>query len=212
MSHTLEQRAVIFDIGGVMVRICHTWQDAAAVTGIETPLLPPEPVSLMDAPGFDAYQAGEIPLEQYTSLLASFLGCTPEQAFLAHQGILKDEYPGIGQLVEELTHAQVVTGCLSNTNAPHWVDLTQHPRFETVHKLQFKMASHEVGLAKPDPRIFELYCQTIGLAPAHITYFDDNRANVESAVSLGWNAHLIDPEGDTVAQMRQVIASLMASV
>lgn len=70
------------------------------------------------------------------------------------------------------------------------------------------MASHEVGLGKPDAAIFRRYESEFGLAGQAILYFDDHLPNVQAARSVGWNAHQIDPEGDPVIQMSVVIFSL----
>jgi putative hydrolase of the HAD superfamily len=48
--------------------------------------------------------------------------------------------------------------------------------------------SHEVGLAKPDPRIWALACERIGVAPAELAFVDDGAEACESARAFGINA------------------------
>ncbi len=48
--------------------------------------------------------------------------------------------------------------------------------------------SHEVGLAKPDPRIWALACQRIGVAPAELVFIDDGAEACDSARAFGINA------------------------
>jgi 2-haloacid dehalogenase len=50
------------------------------------------------------------------------------------------------------------------------------------------VVSGEVGLAKPDRRIFELAIHRCGLTPASTVYIDDIRSNVEAAHLLGLHA------------------------
>jgi len=45
--------------------------------------------------------------------------------------------------------------------------------------------SHEVGLAKPDPRIFRLACDLLGATPEEVIFVDDVEANVEAARAIG---------------------------
>lgn len=52
------------------------------------------------------------------------------------------------------------------------------------------MYSHEVGLAKPDPRIFSLAAQRIGLPSGEIVFVDDRPDNVEAARACGLHAIL----------------------
>jgi putative hydrolase of the HAD superfamily len=55
--------------------------------------------------------------------------------------------------------------------------------------------SGDVKLGKPDPAIYTLLADRHGLDAQRIWFVDDNRANVEAASALGWQAlHLPAPE------------------
>jgi putative hydrolase of the HAD superfamily len=45
--------------------------------------------------------------------------------------------------------------------------------------------SSQVRLRKPDPAIFVLTCERLGLAPEHCLFVDDLRCNVDAATELG---------------------------
>ena len=45
--------------------------------------------------------------------------------------------------------------------------------------------SSQVGMRKPDPAIFRLTCDRLGLDPADCLFVDDLRCNVEAATALG---------------------------
>lgn len=45
--------------------------------------------------------------------------------------------------------------------------------------------SSQVGLRKPDPAIYRLTCERLGLAPHQCLFVDDMRCNVEAAADLG---------------------------
>ena len=47
--------------------------------------------------------------------------------------------------------------------------------------------SHEVGLAKPDPRIYELTATRLGVRPEEIVFLDDQPGHVEAARAAGWH-------------------------
>lgn len=161
-----------------------------------------------DLPAFDQYQAAEISEEEYLAAIAAWGGCSPEEARLIHNHILIEPYLGTEELVDELHEKGFSTGCLSNTNAPHWEELTSPVRFPAISRLQGKMASHLVGMNKPDPEIFLLYAETYDLQPNEIAYFEDNRANFESAAGVGFQAKHIDPSQETVPQMREFLEGL----
>jgi 2-haloacid dehalogenase len=68
--------------------------------------------------------------------------------------------------------------------------------FETAEKLfpvltEFddRVVSHQVGLVKPDPAIFQLLLDRHGLDASRCVFIDDNEANVVAAKGLGFVTH-----------------------
>lgn len=79
------------------------------------------------------------------------------------------------------------TGLISNA----WTDTRgylQKNRFEDA--FDFIVISSEVGLLKPDPRIFQLALDRASAAPAAALLVDDMPANVEGAAAVGISAIL----------------------
>jgi len=193
-----------------MARISHSWEEAARHAGIAIQRDATCATPFTDLPAFDQYQAGEIPVEAYLAAISEWAGCSPEEARQLHNLILIEPYPGTEELVEELHARGLATGCLSNTNELHWEELTSPTRFPAISQLQGKMASHLEGMNKPDHRIFQLYADRYSLEPHQIAYFDDNGPNATAAGEVGFQTLRIDPNGDTVAQMRGFLVSLGA--
>jgi len=191
-----------------MAEISHTWEDAARSAGVSCSKVGSSSTKLQALAAFDEYQGGGIPLDEYLEQLAEFVGCSTSDALRVHNGILVVEHPGIGALVNELQASGLNTGCLSNTNEPHWEVLALNGQYPAIKSLKMKMASHLVGINKPSPKIFELYCTTYGLAPENILFFDDYAANVSAAQSCGWNARWIDASQDTPTQLRAHLSEL----
>lgn len=52
--------------------------------------------------------------------------------------------------------------------------------------------SAELGIKKPDPKIFELACQKLSVRPEESLFMDDNIENIESAQKLGMETILWD--------------------
>jgi len=72
---------------------------------------------------------------------------------------------------------------LSNTNPIHMdFILARYPFMQTFEGL---ILSHEVGLLKPDRRIYELTLERFGLEAAQSVFIDDILANVEGAQAVG---------------------------
>lgn len=54
--------------------------------------------------------------------------------------------------------------------------------------------SSQVGMRKPDPAIYRLTCERLGLAPSQCLFVDDLHCNVDAAASLGMTViHCPDP-------------------
>jgi HAD superfamily hydrolase (TIGR01509 family) len=198
---------VVFDIGGVLVRICQTWQEAIEVAGVASIRRDGPSIPLTDFAAFNAFQATEITEEEYLKQLADFVGVPISEAIRIHVAILREPYPGIDLVIDGLKAEHIATGCLSNTNAAHWHALTQTEQFSVIARLDYRAGSHELGCAKPDPCAFQTYIAKFGLDNRQILYFDDSRANADVARSLGWESHLIDPWGDPPAQIQAILAA-----
>ncbi|WP_297448579.1 HAD family phosphatase [uncultured Alistipes sp.] len=50
--------------------------------------------------------------------------------------------------------------------------------------------SYEMGMAKPDPEIFEAMIRRTGIDPSRSLFIDDSKSNVETARSLGFRTYL----------------------
>ncbi len=75
---------------------------------------------------------------------------------------------------------------LSNATSRLHEDL----RFLGIHdEFDLVLSSADLGVAKPDPRVFALACARIGRQPQECLFVDDQAANVDSATAAGLIAH-----------------------
>jgi epoxide hydrolase-like predicted phosphatase len=67
--------------------------------------------------------------------------------------------------------------------------------------------SAEVGMAKPDPRIYQLALEKLGAAASESVFLDDFRENVEGARAVGMQAiHFTQPE-QALQELKQLLAN-----
>jgi glucose-1-phosphatase len=78
---------------------------------------------------------------------------------------------------------------LSNTNEIHWAWITRNYE-ETLAGLDHLFVSQEMGLEKPDPRIYQEVTRVSGYAPEEHLFLDDIAENVRGAESIGWHGHV----------------------
>ena len=195
-------RLVCFDLGGVLIRICRTWAEGCRVAGVphRTPEAGADDPIAGIADLHRRHQMGEIDVSTFARLCSDRLdGLYAAQEILAvHRAWILGEYDGIAVNVEQVHRHQVATAALSNTNEEHW---RRMPEFASFGLIEHALASHELGMVKPEPQIYRHLEERLGVAGAQILFFDDLTANVTAARHRGWNAVLIDPEQETAPQV-----------
>ena len=65
--------------------------------------------------------------------------------------------------------------------------------------------SHEVGVAKPDPAIFRLTQERLGVEAHEIVFLDDHDPHVQTARAFGWHAVW---HRDTAASINEITATI----
>lgn len=101
----------------------------------------------------------------------------------------RDWIPAMRSYLTTLFDAGVRTGLLSNNIIELVDDLeASYPDFLT--RFHTRVWSCQVGLAKPDPRIFDLAIAKMGVPASDILYIDDRRENVMVATTRGMLGHV----------------------
>lgn len=187
----MPEPCLVFDLGGVLIDVAPAEETiaglaAASATPVERlrgPLreaFTQRPYSLAER-----FQAGEVDagafLAELDAMLERPLG--PEQLRRAVEAMLRAPVPETPALLDELA-ARYRVACFSNTNPIHWRHALE--RFGFMQRFQPRLASHEVGLVKPDPRVFDRVQTQLGVAAGDCVLIDDRAINVDAARSAGW--------------------------
>src|SRR5262249_13062795 len=144
---------------------------------------------LMDV--WTAGSVGTIMIEEVERRVGEILGLDQAQVD-AFMDDLWQEY--LGELNAELTayfaglRPRYRTAILSNSFAGARSKEQEHYQFGDLCDLI--IYSHEEGMSKPEPRIFELTCERLGVQPTEIVFLDDAEANVAAACALGMHGIL----------------------
>jgi putative hydrolase of the HAD superfamily len=67
--------------------------------------------------------------------------------------------------------------------------------------------SAEVGLVKPDPRIYHLALEKLGMLPGESIFLDDVLVNVEAARSAGMSAIQFSQPEKTLEELKQLLSN-----
>jgi glucose-1-phosphatase len=191
---------VCFDLGGVVVRICRSWDEACRAAGVRprgtfddqrngdvSQLVRLHQTGLIDLPAFAERFSrtwnGRFSAEEITAI---------------HLAWICGEYEGVGDLITRLNALDVHTAALSNTTAEHWAQLDQYAAFTHIRR---RFGSHQLGLVKPDPEVYRAFERECGVKGEAIVFFDDLPENIAAAAERGWRAYPIDPDGCTATQI-----------
>ncbi len=194
---------IIFDLGGVLIRLCEGWDHACRLAGV-TPTRP-----LADADMGQVIrlvhqeEVGALEHGKFFDLVGPLLGLTPMQTLAMSNAWLCGGYPGIDDLIDSINHAGLQTACLSNTNGNHWRAMTDpgHPNGLPLDRLHHRFASHLVKDRKPNPSIYRHVEQATGTPGQCILFFDDSAENIAAASAQGWQTCHITDTQNPVDQM-----------
>lgn len=175
-------KAVIFDLGRVLIHYNHvrTLEAVAAVCRTDLAAVQSAMREVSDAVGI-----GEMGVDDLHEYFVEHLGATQDfdlflNAFCA--GEARDE-DALAYAVDIQSRSGVTVGIISNTNEGHvrWLD-TYVPELK---RLDLVMMSNEVGMAKPDPAIYLLALDLLGIDAEKAIFVDDLEENVAAARALG---------------------------
>ncbi|QDY65793.1 HAD family phosphatase [Glutamicibacter halophytocola] len=206
---------VYFDYGGVMTgpvpetidawvaaegivpasfsRVLNAWMSrsvpgATPIRDLETGALPPDQFEAKLAAELETRDGSSVPPEGLLGRI--FAQLHPDE----HMFNLAAELRGLGLRV----------GLLSNSWGPSYPWDRIDPIFDPV------VISEQVGLRKPDRRIYQHAVQKAGAIPERTLFIDDAEANLQGAGQLGLRTLLHRSPAATTAGIAQLVPGLMA--
>jgi epoxide hydrolase-like predicted phosphatase len=185
-------RAIIWDVGGVLVRTEDrtTRQQLAARLGMTYEELGR---LIFDSPSAVLAALGKITTQAHWESVRKALKLSPEELTAVPDMFWGGDYLD-RDLVDYIRslRPRYRTGLLSNA----WDDL----RSMLTHKWQIIDAfnqviiSAEVGVTKPDPRIYRIALGRLEVQPYEAVFIDDFAENLEGAQAVGLHTiHFMDP-------------------
>ena len=100
--------------------------------------------------------------------------------------MLAGEIPGTVDVLTALRATGIRLVALTNWSAETFP--VARERFDFLAWFEGIVVSGEVGVNKPDPRIFEHLLERFGIEPAEALFIDDSPANIDTATALGFRA------------------------
>jgi epoxide hydrolase-like predicted phosphatase len=197
-------KGLLVDFGGVLTtNVFDSFRAFCADEGLDPEaikrLFREDPRALACVRGLER---GELSEEQFAERFGELLELEPER----RAGLVERMFGHIQPdeaMVDALRRARaqgVRTGLISNSMGAGRYDRSTFPAlFDGV------VISGDEGLHKPEPAIYELGCERVGLAPAECVFVDDLRENCEGAEAVGMTAVLHRGADRTLPQLEELL-------
>lgn len=198
--------SLIFDMGGVIIDLdLKECFDRIAEFGLDSHMDVATLSTDRDDDGgaifhkvFHKYQKGLVTTQQFLDVVRSKCDrpVSDQEALDAWNSMIVDIPKARLEMLCRLRKMGKKVFLLSNINDAHW-QITLHKfilgRGYTVEQCcDHAFLSFEMGLEKPDPKIFGEVIRQTGVDPSRTVYFDDVLENVETARRLGLMARQVD--------------------
>jgi epoxide hydrolase-like predicted phosphatase len=200
MSPDSSQKALLVDFGGVLTT--DIWASFSAFceqrgldAGAAKQLFRENPEALATLRGLET---GEVEPADFERRFAALLRTEPDGLVEGLFADLRPDQPML-EAVGRARVAGVPTGLISNS----WV--MDHYTDEIRALFDAAVISAEVGLHKPQPEIYLLAAERLGVAPEDCVFVDDLRANCAGAEAGGMTAVLHRGAAETISRVEELL-------
>jgi epoxide hydrolase-like predicted phosphatase len=201
----LSIQAIYWDIGGVLVRTGDPLPRTALAQRLGMSYQDLESLVFGSEIGRKA-QRGEITEAERWNYLSQELGIQPEEVSLVRQAFfggdfLDQELVAYLQRLKPRYKLGVISNAMNGTRQFIEVQCGLAGLFDTL------TFSAEVGVMKPDVRIFRHALDSLGVEPASAVFVDDFFHNVEAARLLGMQAVHFQSPAQAMAELEQILTA-----
>ena len=119
--------------------------------------------------------------------------------------------PAMVRALDQLAAAGYRLACITN-NVPsgHGAGMARSGDTKDAYEQVFArfeavLESSKAGVRKPDPRIYQMMCEQLGLEPAQCVYLDDLGINCKPAAALGMAAIKVTSGEQALADLSQLL-------
>lgn len=197
-----EPRFIYFDLGNVLLFFDHhrAARQMAELAGVSEA----QAWQVVFENDLDLrYEAGQISSRQFYEEFCQSTKSQPDYESMLHAfAAIFDLNARIVPIVAHLHAAGYRLGILSNTSEAHW-NYVGRGRYAVVHYFfSVRALSYEIGVMKPDPKIYQEAVRLAGVPPEEIFFMDDRPDNVTAACNAGFDAVLFRDANQLAADLR----------
>jgi len=196
-------KAVIWDMGGVIMKTEDSLprENLAKRLGISRLAL--EDLIYGSESGRQA-ENGTITDDEHWNFVAASLGLSREEI-----GKVKTEFWAGDRIDQKIVNfirslrPSFLTGLLSNAWLSTRAEITKY--FDFLDIFDVVIFSAEVGMSKPDPSIYQLITEKLGISASEAVFMDDLYQNIKVAQKLGMNTIHFKDTDETLSQLNTLL-------
>jgi putative hydrolase of the HAD superfamily len=200
-------KAVVFDIGGVVQDSpLHAIARYERDHGLPAHAINRAVVASGEAGAWSRLERGELTLSAWCAPFESdcrALGVDVDAAklmtYIAQAGRAR---PEMLRAIARLRQGGLRVGALTNNWA---TDDPAPPPSPLRGHFDVFVESRVVGMRKPDPRIYQLVCEHLGVTPPQAAFLDDIGTNLKAARALGMHTIKVDEPGQALRELSTLI-------
>jgi epoxide hydrolase-like predicted phosphatase len=150
-------------------------------------------------------ERGELEIPEFEQRFGPLLGVRENEGMVQRlfAGVRADDR--MVDAVRRVKESGMPTGLISNS----WGGAS-YDRVEVDDLFDAVVISGEVGLHKPEPEIFRLGAERLGVAPEECVFVDDLRENCEGAEAVGMTAILHRGPDGTIPELERLLGLELA--
>jgi epoxide hydrolase-like predicted phosphatase len=145
-------------------------------------------------------EKGELSSQEFSQQFAPLLGASPDNLVERLFGGVGPDEPMV-DAVRRARAAGIKTGLISNS----WGEGLAYDQAMLDEVFDAVVISGDVGLHKPQPEIFLMGAERIGIAPEECVFVDDLRENCAGAETVGMTAILHRGSDGTLPQLEELL-------
>src|SRR5258708_496598 len=194
---------VIFDLGGVILNFKGSFGKLSSALGIDQTAL--EKSYYRHA---DLAACGKISTAEFWKRVQQDVQPINSAAIADYEEFWTDNFTPIPEthaLLRELS-GRYHLAIMSNIEFGVYERALRKGHIPTI-PFEIVIKSCDVGIVKPDQRIYQIAQDQTGVTPGEILFIDDRPENVEAALAQGWRGILFDPAnpGHSIAEIRATL-------
>jgi putative hydrolase of the HAD superfamily len=205
-------KAVIWDFGGVLTTSpFEAFNRYEAEQGIPMDFIRSVNASNPDSNAWAKFESSSVSMEEFDTLFADETERAGHRirgfaVLLLLSGDVRPRMVEALRLIKQRYRVACITNNVKGTGEGPGMasdEVKARQVVEIMSQFDFVIESSVVGVRKPDPRIYKMACEKLGIAPEQALFIDDLGINLKPARAMGMTTIKVLSQAQALAELSQ---------